>query len=46
VCSVDTKVRIPLVLHVTRHWFVEVAYQLFVSYQASTQPTPGLGGWL
>ena len=54
--AITTTVRLPLVIHVTRHLFVEVAYQIVVDsthigqqydgLQASTQTTLGLGGWL
>ncbi len=47
--------RLPLVLHVTRHLFAELAWELrtgfihnyqYDSYQATGQASIGLGGWL
>jgi hypothetical protein len=53
--SIGADARLPLVLHVTRHLFVELAYEtnvtvwrgdVFHSVQvASGQTTLGLGGW-
>jgi hypothetical protein len=52
---IDASARLPLVLHVTRHLFVEVAYEIDVDVgrgdtihtvqASSSQTTLGLGGW-
>ena len=53
--SVNTNVRLPLVLHLTRHMFMEIAYQVsvgighsheFDSVQTTGQTSFGFGGWL
>lgn len=52
--SIDAGLRLPLVFHVTRHLFVEVAWllnattgwnQQYSTVQAWSQTTFGLGGW-
>ena len=52
---IDVSARLPLVLHVTRHLFVEIAYEIDVDVgrgdtihavqASSSQTTLGLGGW-
>jgi hypothetical protein len=53
--AVSADLRLPLVLHVTRRLFVEVAWELhtgfvhtdqYDGYQATGQTSLGLGGWL
>jgi hypothetical protein len=53
---IDANVRLPLVLHVTRHLFVEIAYEIDAGVVrgdiahavqvSSSQALVGLGGWL